>query len=80
VGSNRWPAGPAPQPVLKPRMSAETFPVVAVDPGGEAAVRDLLDVLAGLQRSVGFGVPDAGLTCIAGVGPAAGACDHPGRS
>src|SRR6266516_5020721 len=63
-------AGPPaePQPVLRPLTVAAIFLVVTVDPGGQAAVRDLLGDLAGLQRSVGFRIPDAGLTCVAGVG------------
>jgi len=64
------PFRPAPQPVLGPPTAAAIFLVVTVDPGGEAPVRDLLGDLAGLQRSVGFRVPDAGLTCAAGVGSA----------
>ncbi len=63
--------GPVPQPVLGPLTAAAIFLVVTVDPGGEAAVRDLLGDLAGLHRSVGFRVPAAGLTCVAGVGSAA---------
>jgi porphyrinogen peroxidase len=61
-------AGPAPQPVLRPLTAAAIFLVVSVNPGGEGAVRDLLADLAGLQRSVGFRVPEAGLTCVASVG------------
>src|SRR6266568_6845175 len=61
---------PTPQPVLRPLTAAAIFLVVTVDPGGEAAVRDLLGDLAGLQRSVGFRVPNASLTCVAGVGSA----------
>ncbi len=60
-----------PQPVLRPLTAAAIFLVVAVNPGGEAAVRGLLGDLAGLQRSVGFRIPDAGLTCVAGVGSGA---------
>jgi putative iron-dependent peroxidase len=42
--------------------------VVTVDPGGEETARDLLADLAGLTRAVGFGAPDATLSCVAGIG------------
>jgi putative iron-dependent peroxidase len=61
---------PAPQPVLSPLTGAAIFLVLSVNPGGETAVRDLLPDLAGLARSVGFRIPDGGLTCVAGVGSA----------
>jgi putative iron-dependent peroxidase len=57
-----------PQPVLTPLSAAAIFLVVTVNPGGEAAVRDLLGDVAALQRSVGFRIPDAGLAAVAGVG------------
>jgi putative iron-dependent peroxidase len=57
-----------PQPVLNPLTAAAIFLVLSIGPGGEAAVRDLLADLAGLQRAVGFRVPDGELTCVAGVG------------
>ena len=56
------------QPVLCPLTGAAIFLVLTVDPGGEAAARDLLADLAGLQRSVGFRLPEGSLTCVAGVG------------
>jgi putative iron-dependent peroxidase len=59
---------PEPQPVLAPLTSAAIFLVLTIDPGGEAAVRDLLADWAGLQRSVGFRVPEAPLACVAGIG------------
>src|SRR6266705_2900558 len=58
----------APQPVLSPLTGAAIFLVVTINPGGEQTVCGLLPDLAGLQRSVGFRIPDAGLTCVAGVG------------
>jgi putative iron-dependent peroxidase len=60
-----------PQPVLGPLTRTAIFLVLGIDPGGEPVVRDLLSDLAGLQRSVGFGVPDGGLSCVAGIGSAA---------
>ncbi|MFF1909706.1 Dyp-type peroxidase [Kitasatospora sp. NPDC058218] len=61
------PAGDQ-QAVLTPLTNAAIFLVLTVDPGGEQAVRDLLPDLAGLRRSVGFRAPDAGLTCVTGIG------------
>ncbi|MER7704514.1 Dyp-type peroxidase [Kitasatospora sp. NPDC097605] len=57
-----------PQPVLSPLTTAAIFLVLTVDPGGEPAVRALLPDLAGLRRAVGFRAPDAGLTCVTGIG------------
>jgi porphyrinogen peroxidase len=60
--------GVIPQPVLSPLTTAAIFLVVTIDPGGESVVRELLSDLAGLQRSVGFRVPEGRLSCVAGVG------------
>ena len=57
-----------PQPVLSPLTAAAVFLVVTINPGGEDAVRDLLGDFAGLQRSVGFRIPEGELACVAGVG------------
>ena len=59
---------PEPQPVLAPLTAAAIFLVLTIDPGGEDAVRDLLTDWAGLQRAVGFRVPEAPLACVAGIG------------
>src|SRR4029077_5014884 len=59
---------PEPQPVLAPLTTAAIFMVLTIDPGGEDTVRDLLADWAGLQRSVGFRVPEAPLACVAGIG------------
>jgi putative iron-dependent peroxidase len=61
-----------PQPVLGPTplTAAAMFLVVTINPGGEAACRDVLEDWAGLQRSVGFRAP-SGLACVAGIGSAA---------
>ena len=61
-------ASRVPQAVLSPLTGAAVFLVVTIDAGGEDVARDLL---AGLQRSVGFRIPDGGLTCVASVGSAA---------
>jgi porphyrinogen peroxidase len=53
--------------VVAPLTTAAIFLVLTIEPGGEAAVRDLLADWAGLQRAVGFRTPDA-LACVAGIG------------
>ncbi|MHB9857588.1 Dyp-type peroxidase [Streptomyces sp. YIM S03343] len=63
--------GYQPQPVPTTGTAAAVFLVVTVEPGGEPVARDLLAALAGLVRSFGFGYPDGGLGCVAGVGSAA---------
>ena len=55
---------PEPQPVLAPLTTAAIFMVLTIDPGGEETVRDLLADWAGLQRSVGFRVPEAPLAVL----------------
>jgi len=54
--------------VLGPLTAAAVFLVLTIDPGGEAAVSDLLGDVAALQRSVGFRIPEAELACVAAVG------------
>ncbi|WP_327287310.1 Dyp-type peroxidase [Streptomyces sp. NBC_01198] len=61
-------AEPVPQSVLSPLTTAAIFLVVTVDEGGEPAVRESLDELAGLQRSVGFRAPNGRLSCVVGIG------------
>jgi putative iron-dependent peroxidase len=56
------------QPVLSPLTGAAIFLVVTIDAGGEATARELLTDCSGLQRAVGFRLPDGQLTCVAGVG------------
>jgi porphyrinogen peroxidase len=57
-----------PQSILTPITEASIFLVLTVDPGGEDEVRDVLADVSGLKRSVGFRIPEAGLTCVTGVG------------
>jgi len=57
-----------PQAVLSPLTAAALFLVATIDEGGEDTVRDLLGDLAGLERTVGFRVPTAGLTLVTGIG------------
>jgi len=60
------------QPVVTTPSKAAVFLVATVAPGGEAAVRQGLQELAGLIRSVGFRAPRKGdLNCAVGVGSAA---------
>ncbi|MGW8362202.1 Dyp-type peroxidase [Streptomyces wedmorensis] len=63
-----------PQPVVASPLRAAVFLVVTVNPGGETAVRDGLQDLAGLTRSVAFRAPDDRLSCVAGI--ASGAWDR----
>ncbi|HEX9625269.1 MAG TPA: Dyp-type peroxidase, partial [Streptosporangiaceae bacterium] len=62
---------PEPQPVLAPLTAAAIFLVLTIQPGGEAAVRDLLGGWAGLQRAVGFRAPAPPMACVAGIGSGA---------
>ncbi len=56
------------QPVLSPLTGAAIFLVGTIDAGGEVTARELLSDCAGLQRAVGFRLPEGELTCVAGVG------------
>lgn len=56
------------QPVLTPLTSAAIFLVVGITAGGEQQTRELLTEVSGLQRSVGFREPAAGLACVVGIG------------
>ncbi|MEU1341521.1 Dyp-type peroxidase [Streptomyces sp. NPDC005827] len=67
TGSQPGP-GAEPQSVLRPLTTAAIFLVVSVRPGGEETARDVLGELSALQRSFGFGAPDAALSCVAGIG------------
>jgi porphyrinogen peroxidase len=62
------PAAPEPQPVLAPLTGSAIFLVLTINPGGEAACRDVLGDWAALQRAVGFRSPGPSLACIAAVG------------
>lgn len=59
------------QSVIAPPATSALFLVCTIAPGGESVVRDLLPDVAGLRRSVGFRAPEAGLTCVVGIGSAA---------
>lgn len=59
---------PTPQPVLSPLTESAIFLVLTVKAGAETVVRDLLSDLSGLQRTVGFRVPDARLAAVGAVG------------
>ncbi len=56
------------QAVLSPLTDAAIFLVATVRDGGEQQVRELLEDLGGLQRSVGFRLPAAQLSCVTGIG------------
>ncbi|MDA0159155.1 Dyp-type peroxidase [Solirubrobacter ginsenosidimutans] len=55
-----------PQAVLTPITEAAIFLVLTVDDAD--VVRELLPDVSGLRRSVGFRVPEAGLSCVTGIG------------
>ena len=57
-----------PQPILTPITEAAIFLVLTVSDGAENAVRQVLADASGLKRSVGFRVPEGGLTCVVGIG------------
>lgn len=61
---------PEPQAVLTPITEAAIFLVLVVHCGAEGEVRDLLEEVAGLTRSVGFRIPEGCLTCVTGLGSA----------
>jgi porphyrinogen peroxidase len=57
-----------PQAILTPLTEAAIFLTLTVNPGAEDGVRDLLADVSGLKRSVGFRIPEGGLTCVVGIG------------
>jgi porphyrinogen peroxidase len=59
---------PEPQGILAPFTQAAIFLTLTVDDGAEDGVRDVLADVGGLRRSVGFRIPEADLSCVAGVG------------
>ncbi|MDG4665534.1 Dyp-type peroxidase [Mycobacterium sp. 236(2023)] len=59
---------PRPQPILTPLTPAAIFLVATIDEGGESVVYDALSGFGGLVKAVGFRVPDAKLTLVAGIG------------
>src|SRR4029077_14711577 len=59
---------PEPQPVIAPLTTAAMFMVLTIETCGEDAVPDMRPDWAGLQRSVGFRVPEAPPACVAGIG------------
>ncbi len=54
--------------MLTPLTAAALFLVATIEPGAEEVVRDLLADLSGLERTVGFRVPTAGLALVTGIG------------
>lgn len=59
---------PVPQPVLTPLTPAAIVLVLRIEDGGESAVRDALESIAGVQRAIGFRYPDDGLETVVGIG------------
>ncbi|HWG12833.1 MAG TPA: Dyp-type peroxidase [Streptosporangiaceae bacterium] len=62
------PPSPEPQPIVTPLRTAAIFLVLTIDPGGEDTVRDFLEDVSGLQRAVGFRLPEADLSAVVGIG------------
>ncbi len=58
---------PEPQAILTPLTANAIFLVLTIEPGGEAAVRDLLGDWTSLARAVGFRAPDAALAAVAAI-------------
>jgi putative iron-dependent peroxidase len=61
---------PEPQAILVAPVEAAIFLVLCVEDGAEDDLRDLLRDVGGLIRSVGFRIPDGGLSCVVGLGSA----------
>ncbi|MGW7403011.1 Dyp-type peroxidase [Streptomyces sp. NPDC054833] len=59
------------QPVIVPPAQAALFLVATITPGREETVRDLLEDVSGLCRSVAFRAPDDELSCVVGIGSGA---------
>lgn len=57
-----------PQAVLTPITEAAIFLTLTLHEDAEEGVRDVLADVSGLRRSVGFRIPEAELTCVAGIG------------
>ena len=53
---------------MSPLTAAAIFLILTVSEGGEETVRDLLADVSGLQRSVGFRIPDAELQVVTAIG------------
>jgi porphyrinogen peroxidase len=62
------PPSPEPQPIVTPLRTAAIFLVLTIDPGGEDTVRDFLEDVSGLQRAVGFRLPEGDLAAVVGIG------------
>jgi putative iron-dependent peroxidase len=69
-GETRVATKAIPQDVLAPPAKSAIFLVLTIRDGDAAAdtVRGVLGDVAALVRSVGFRIPEAGLSCVAGIG------------
>ncbi len=59
---------PEPQAILMAPTEAAVFLVLRLREGGEDGAGELLQDVGGLIRAVGFRIPDAGLSCVVGIG------------
>jgi porphyrinogen peroxidase len=55
------------QPVTTPLTRAAVFLVMTVEPGREAAVREVLADVPGMARAIGFRNVEGGLSCVVGI-------------
>ena len=62
------PPSPEPQPIVTPLRTAAIFLVLTIEAGGEDTVRDFLEDVSGLQRAVGFRLPEGDLSVVVGIG------------
>lgn len=58
----------AAQPVVSPLTTAALILVVTIEPGGDAAVREVLPDLGAFARSIDFRFPGTDLACVTGFG------------
>jgi putative iron-dependent peroxidase len=56
------------QRIVERPSSAAIFLVLTVAPGAHDTVREVLANVGGIRRAVGFRVPEAGLSCVVGIG------------
>ena len=66
IGVTMPPAEP--QTIVTPPTEAAIFLVLTAEPDAEEPIRDRLQDVSGLRRSAGFRIPEAGLTCVVGIG------------
>jgi porphyrinogen peroxidase len=71
---------PESQDIVREPSASGIFLVLLIAPGRETEVRDGLGEVGGIRRSVGFRVPEAGLSCVVGIGSEAWDRLYPGAA